>query len=321
MNRREFINRSTKVAAGALITGGLTQCIRRDDIFYPSLDNGITWTNQQQSVDIGSQGTFDTSSLGSPAVIKDGSTYKMWYTGSNGNGRVIYCESSDGITWSNFQLSINISSEGTFDTVFSQTPSIIKDGSTYRMWYAGNNANNRIIYCESSDGISGSNFQMVINLSSQGANDVNGALGASVIKENGAYTMWYTGRDAGNTDRIIYCNSSDGINWSNFQMVVNISSHGIYDTSQAEYCSVIKDNGTYKMWYTGNDGTNDRIIYCTSSNGINWSNFQLSVNIGSQGTLDTTGVNHPSVINENGVGKMWYGGSNGINRILYTESR
>ncbi len=324
MKRRDFIRKTGQIAAGALITGSLSQCIRRDDIFYPSLDNGITWTNQQQSVDIGSEGTNDATRSSDPTVLKDGSTYKMWYTGDSGGTtlRIIYCESSDGINWSNFQVVINIASSGTgFDSSYVQTPSVIKDGSTYKMWYAGNNGNDRIIYCESSDGINWSNYQLAINLSAQGTYDTVNTFAPAVIKENGVYKMWYTGEVGGFVGRIIYCESTNGVNWFNFQLSINLGSQGVYDTAGCFHASVIRDGSNYKMWYAGDDGTNFRIIYCESSDGISWSNFQLSVNINSQGTLDTINSSQPSVINEYGIGKMWYTGNNGTRRIIYAESR
>ena len=75
--------------------------------------------------------------------------------------------------------------------------------------------------------------------------------------------MWYGGGD-GTNYRIIYCTSTDGINWSNFQMVVNIGSEGTYDTDYAFCPFVIKDNDFYRVWYTGYDGTNYRTLYFAS---------------------------------------------------------
>ncbi len=322
MKRREFIKRTGQIAVGGLITNSLAGCIRRDDIFYPSLDNGITWSNYQLSVNIASEGTNDVNGAEEPCVIKDSSTYKMWYAGLNGGiYRIIYCESSDGVNWSNFRTVINVGASGTgFDSTYANFPAVIKDGSTYRMWYAGNDGtNNRTIYCESTDGITWSNFQLAVNIGSEGTNDTNSAIGCAVIKENGTYKMWYAGN--GGSWRILYCTSSDGINWSNFQLVINLSSQGTYDTNAAFWPVVIKENGSYKMWYTGN-AINERTIYCTSLNRITWSNFQLSVDINSVGTFDTNLVSHPWVINDNGTGKMWYSGFDGTNfRIIYAESR
>ena len=72
----------------------------------------------------------------------------MWYSGNNGsNYRIIYCTSTDGTTWTGHTMVVNISAEGTYDTTHSYAPTVIKDGSTYKMWYTGNNGSNaRIIF-------------------------------------------------------------------------------------------------------------------------------------------------------------------------------
>ncbi|MDY6789284.1 MAG: beta-xylosidase, partial [Candidatus Nanohaloarchaea archaeon] len=45
---------------------------------------------------------------------------------------------------------------------------------------------------------------------------------------------------------------------------------GTGDDNYAQVPTVIKDNGTYKMWYTGKDGSNNRIYMATSPNGTFW---------------------------------------------------
>ena len=52
-------------------------------------------------------GDFDSEEVRAPCVIKDGTTYKMWYTGedignpANGIG---YATSDDGINWTRTQI-------------------------------------------------------------------------------------------------------------------------------------------------------------------------------------------------------------------------
>jgi hypothetical protein len=162
-------------------------------------------------VDIGSEGTYDTVRAQGMFVIKEDTTYKMWYAGYDGtNYRIIYCTSTNGTTWSNHQMVVNISSEGTYDTKHAYGPFVIKDGSIYRMWYAGHNNVNY---------------------------------------------------------RTIYCTSSDGVNWSNYEMFMDIGSEGTYDTSHIRDTYIIKDGLTYKMWYAGSDGTSYKILQCISNDG------------------------------------------------------
>ena len=286
------------------------------------IKDGVDWSNFQLSINNGSEGTYDVQGARTPCVIKDGNVYKMWYTGFAGTYyRVIYCTSTDGINWSNFQMVVDRGSEGTYDTEYAFTPCVIKDGNVYKMWYSGfDGTNYRVIYCTSTDGINWSNFQMVVDIGSEGTYDTSRAFHPCVIKDCDVYKMWYTGYDSTNF-RVMYCTSADGINWSNFQMVVDIGSEGTYDTSRSYMPCVIKDENTYKMWYSGYDSTNFRGIYCASADGINWSSFQMVVDIGSEGTYDEHGASMPYVIKDDNLYKMWYGGyTNPTYRIVYCTS-
>ncbi len=125
---------------------------------HTPLVDGINWENYQMVVDKGAEGTYDTYHSKSPCVIKDGYTYKMWYTGDdNSNNRIIYCESADGKNWSNFQMVIE---DTTPDNV--ESPTVIKDGGTYKMWYTKDSGTKTTWYCESSDGINWNSHQMVV---------------------------------------------------------------------------------------------------------------------------------------------------------------
>ena len=287
------------------------------------------------SVDKGSEGTYDSHWSEECSVIKENDTsYKMWYSGWNGsspyNYRIIYCTSTDGLNWSNFQMVMDINTEGTYDTQRVYRPCVIKENDTsYKMWYTGQDGSHfRILYATSTDGINWSNHQLVVDIGSEGTYDTTDTTDSYVIKESDiSYKMWYVGWKAGHR-RIIYCTSTDGINWSNFQMVIDKGSEGTYDTVNASAPRVIKESDTsYKMWYTGwNTSTHTRIIYCDSTDGINWSNFQMVLNYNSEGTYDTKHSRYSFVIKESdNLYKMWYDGwTEGSDtskvRILYTTS-
>jgi len=296
-----------------------------DNTHYVGKTPGVKPINMV--VNINEEGTYDTSGMYAPCVIKESDTsYKMWYSGNDGSHyRIMYATSTDGLTWSNHQMVLNYNTEGTYDTTHVYTPYVIKESDTsYKMWYAGYDGSyRRMLYAVSTDGTSWSNYQMIIDVGSEGTYDTNSAYYPSVIKESDtSYKMWYAGYD-GSHYRILYCTSTDGINWSNFQLVLNYNQEGTYDTSYIYSPSVIKElSGSYKMWYTGRDGSHYRILYCTSTNGISWSNFQLVLNYNQEGTYDTNYAYTPCVIKENDtLYKLWYTGNDGsYSRILYATS-
>ncbi len=122
-------------------------------IIYAESADGIIWTNVQLVIDLGAEGYYDTTWTSNPAVIKDNLLYKMWYQGSNADGRrILYAESSDGITWTDFQLAVDINNVPGKDTNRVTSPSVISDLGVGKMWYAGWDAGDttwRIFYAES----------------------------------------------------------------------------------------------------------------------------------------------------------------------------
>ncbi|MCM8786861.1 MAG: hypothetical protein NC935_02275, partial [Candidatus Omnitrophica bacterium] len=57
---------------------------------------------------------------------------------------------------------------------------------------------------------------------------------------------------------------------------IPLGTSGKGDSYHVSTPSVIKDGDTYKMWYGGSDGTNWRIYYATSSDGLTWTKYDNS---------------------------------------------
>jgi len=85
---------------------------------------------------------------------------------------------------------------------------------------------------------------------------------------------------------------------------------GAWDDYHVSGPSVLYEDGTYKMWYTGNDGSNTRIGYATSPDGIVWTKYAGNpvLDLGAPGAWDDVNVFDPSVLFEAGTYKMWYAG-------------
>ncbi len=88
--------------------------------------------------------------------------------------------------------------------------------------------------------------------------------------------MWYSASAATTPDwrpyRIGYATSIDGITWTKLDTAVLIPDAGAWDAYTVEGQTVIRENGTYKMWYNAWASPNDAggIGYATSQNGIDW---------------------------------------------------
>jgi len=219
---------------------------------------------------VGGGGTWDDAHVYMSSMIKDGSTYKMWYVGHDGtNTRIGYATSNNGTSWTKYASNpvLNLGAGGTWDNTNLQYLTVIKDESTYKMWYSGHDGTKwRIGYATSSDGISWTKHASnpVLNIGAGGTWDDLHAYLSSVLKDSdGTYKMWYSGHDSSNV-RFGYASSNDGINWTKYASnpVLDLGAEGTWDDVHLYFPSVMKDNsGSYKMWHSGYDGTTWRIGY------------------------------------------------------------
>jgi hypothetical protein len=235
-------------------------------IMYATSNDGINWMKSSYNpvIDIGQPGDDDDVHASIPSLIKDAGIYKMWYAGHDGSVyRIIYATSPDGINWTKY---------GTVLTGTSVAPgTVIKDGGMYKMWYHDQAGGNwRIYYANSTDGTNWTKNGMVLDLSPGELDDTHvGA--AAVIKENdNLYRMWYAGHD-GSGYRVFYAVSVDETSWIKQGLAVDRGNPGEPDGTSLGGPGVLKDDdGLYKMWYTGNDGSgNMRILYATSPYPVN----------------------------------------------------
>lgn len=272
-------------------------------------------------------------------VLKEGTTYKMWYTCGGINypadtllrSRLCFAESTDGINWNKYAGNpiLDVSYTGGWDSLGVETASVIIDNlapsaERYKMWYAGQYFNSYrydIGYATSPDGYTWTKHSSPVLSVGSSAEWDNGFLeGPSVIKDGNTYKMWYCGYDAipdGNgTDghaNIGYATSLDGINWvkdaSNPIFTTGVNS---WDSVYVQDPHVIKENGMYYMWYGGNnvETYGQKVGYAWSSDGINWTKYAANpvLSNGSPGEWDSNTASFPSVLNDNGIYKMWYTG-------------
>ena len=117
----------------------------KDDAANPVLSNGTS-------------GKFDEAQIGTACVIYDAGTWKMWYTGMTlGEIQAIgYATSSDTKSWTKHNGDggpvLTVGTSGKFDETQLSMGWVIKDGSTYRMWYNGYSGTTvRIGYATSSE--------------------------------------------------------------------------------------------------------------------------------------------------------------------------
>ena len=273
-------------------------------------------------------------------VAKEGTSYKMWYTCGGLNyptdtllrSRLCYATSLDGINWIKYSGNpiLDVSYTGGWDSLGVETATVIIDSiaptaERYKMWYAGQYFNSYrydIGYAFSSDGINWTKHASpVIQVGSTSEWD-NGFLeGPSVMKEGSIYKMWHCGYDVsvdgsgtdGHTN-IGYATSTDGINWTKYiDNPVLRTGADTWDSINVQDPHVIKQGSMYYMWYGGGSSTSNydqQVGFAYSSDGISWtkSTYNPVLAKGAPGQWDANTASFPSVVNDDGVLKMWYTG-------------
>lgn len=154
-------------------------------------------------------------------------------------------------------------------------PSVLYNGSEFKMWYGGYDNNRwQIGYATSPDGYNWtrySNNPVISRLQS----DNKDTHDPTVIydPDNQQYVMWYVASENGGTSNFhIYRSISfDGINWITNPQQPVYSGIQQWDINSVSGPHVVKINSNlYKMWYIASGTQNWRIGYATSTDGINW---------------------------------------------------
>lgn len=278
--------------------------------------------------------TFDTAEIFSPVVIKDVASaaapcpgiatgnvcYRLWYVGTEtslGTPRIGFAVSPDGLNWT------RVVGAETGGSVFDEGPStnfdnsgvsymvVMKDGSSFKMWYTGIYddpgipGQDPIIagigYATSTDGVTwtrqpgslpGTPAGRVFAESGVvGTFDVNEAYVPNVVKDvatltapctgiatgDVCYRMWYEGVTFafGYLFRIGYATSADGINWTRVPGSggdnANLGRGSGFDANAVGISITLKDGDLYRMWYEAKSfGDSYTIGHVVSEEGENW---------------------------------------------------
>ncbi len=302
-------------------------------IGYATSPDGITWAKNPANpvLDIGPPGSWDDTYLVEPTVLYDGVTYHMWYGGSDGsNGRIGYATSPDGITWTKNGSDpvLDIGPPSSWDDTHVGGPTVLHDGTTYHMWYAGHDgANYRIGYATSPGWNMWTKIgaNPVLDLGPPGSWEDTYAYLPVVLYDGLTYRMWYSGWDGAHR-RLGYATSSDGVTWTKHPSnpVLDLGPPGSWDEIHAYSPSVLYDGTIYHMWYTGADNTDTyRIGYATSPDGIIWTKSPANpvLGLGPPGTWEDNHLHSTTVLYDGLKYHMWYGGDDGLNwRIGYATS-
>ena len=288
-------------------------------IFLATSSNGTTWAraNAGNPVLQGTNGAFDEDGVYGADVVYDpanqSAPYKMWYSGrADVFGGIGYATSTNGVSWTKYPSSaapapvVSHGPPGSADSFAAADPTVLHDGSAWKMWYTGDDSSKkRIAYATSPDGVVWPKGGKVIAPEDAGtsANIQFGAFAPTVWKTGSGYSMLLTGRklvsggDVFQT-KIMATTSSDGITWAGPSPALNPSgSDTNFDYSNLNSPELLQDPGTaspYKLYYSGNTidangNFHTRIGLANSSNGTSFSKLDGAQSGGSVLDVGTLG--------------------------------
>ncbi|UCD92254.1 MAG: hypothetical protein JSV43_08575, partial [Methanobacteriota archaeon] len=185
-------------------------------IGYAYSSDGLSWERYTGNPVItpGSPGDWDSGGVLAASVLDVGGVYHAWFTGANESGasRIGYATSQDGIDWTKYPGNpvIDIGAPGEWDAGSVMMPSVLFDGTKYRMWYtaAGEAELPDIGYAVSHDGINWTKHfdSPVLTKGSPGDWDEMYLMGSSVLPNPGGYDMWFGGLGTAGNSGIGYAN-------------------------------------------------------------------------------------------------------------------
>ncbi len=227
--------------------------------------NWIRMNGGQPVFSVGPKGAFDSAQILSAEVRFDGRIYLMWYTGIDGSvnprgfelERIGLATSEDGIHWARANGGkpvLELGLQGSYDDVQVAYPTVIRDGSHYRMWYSAyaGKYNHTIAVARSRDGIHWereNEGRPVTGLSP------SIAYAPTVIQIGRKLLMLYTGGHS--TPRpwgIFAAVSEDGINWrmiNDGETFVSFGTDIDFDKDNQSHPFVLSVKDRLLVWYSG----------------------------------------------------------------------
>lgn len=128
----------------------------------------------------------------------------------------------------------------------------------------------------------------------------------TVLKEKNGYKMWSSWRPQ---KSIALSESTDGFHWTDPVKVLQPNPDNTWE-SDLNRPGVIKKDGIYHLWYTGQAKGQSWIGYATSNDGKTWKRMSNNPVISPEVPWEKTSVMCPSVIwdSKEKLYKMWYSG-------------
>jgi predicted GH43/DUF377 family glycosyl hydrolase len=206
--------------------------------------------------------------LNRPVVLKNGDSYRMWYTGqARGRSWIGSAASPDGKTWQRMSDRPVLSAEKPWEKMAVMCPHVLYDAPAklYRMWYSGGEQGepNAIGYATSGDGLKWIKHtnNPIFQADPKNEWEKDRVTGCQVIRWGDGYLMFYIGFRDESHAQIGLARSRDGITGWQRHSANPIIRPG---KDQWDHDAVYKpyaifDGRRWLLWYNGRRGGMEQI--------------------------------------------------------------
>jgi predicted GH43/DUF377 family glycosyl hydrolase len=134
--------------------------------------------------------------------------------------------------------------------------------------------------------------------------DLGTCFDVAMLRENGTYRMWFSWRPK---ESVALVESPDGIRWSSPQIVLSPNPSTGWE-GRINRPAVIKRDGAYHMWYTGQSPDRSWIGYATSPDGRVWKRMSEKPVLSPDQSWENVAIMCPHVLwdDKQQLYRMWY---------------